>query len=161
MVNSRNHSIPSGPRTTVRRGGATRYVSRPASNPPSPKTNAAIGARIAELSGQEYYDPNSPTNNAGVERKIKELRKYISELESLIRSHETIPESGGVVFTWRKTLEQARNQLAELEGGQNGLCKRIWNGAKYILTCGSHRAQRTRKARKGKSRKQRQSRKHH
>ena len=161
MVNSRNHSIPTGPRTTVRRGSATRYVYRPASNPPSPKTNAAIGARIAELSGQEYYDPNSPTNNAGVERKIEELRKYISELESLIRSHETIPESGGVVFTWRKTLEQARNQLAELEGGQNGLCKRIWNGFMWIVTCGSHRAQRTRKARKGKSRKQRQSRKHH
>ena len=138
MVNSRNHSIPSGPRTTVRGpGGETRYASQSASN------------------------STSLENNAGVERKIEELRKYISELESLIRSHETIPESGGVVFTWRKTLEQARNQLAELEGGQNGLCKRIWNGAKYILTCGSHRAQRTRKARKGKSRKQRQSRKHH
>ena len=128
--------VNSGPRTTVRRGSATRYVSQSASN------------SILE-------------NNAGVERKIEKLRKYISELESLIRSHETIPESGGVVFTWRKTLEQVRNQLAELEGGQNGLCKRIWNGAKYILTCGSHRAQRTRKARKGKSRKQRQSRKHH
>ena len=56
----------------------------------------------------------------------------------------------------RSTYQRYANQSAKkLESMQNkGVCRRVWNGVKYVLTCGSARSQgRTRKVQKSKKQK--------
>ena len=56
----------------------------------------------------------------------------------------------------RSTYQRYVNRYSnKLESMQNkGVCRRIWNGVKYVLTCGSARSQgRTRKVQKSKKQK--------
>jgi hypothetical protein len=56
----------------------------------------------------------------------------------------------------RSTFQGYVNRYSnKLDSMQNkGVCRRIWNGVKYILTCGSARSQgRTRKVQKSKKQK--------
>jgi len=56
----------------------------------------------------------------------------------------------------RSTFQRYVNRYSnKLESMQNkGVCRRIWNGVKYVLTCGSARSQgRTRKVQKSKKQK--------
>ena len=56
----------------------------------------------------------------------------------------------------RSTFQRYVNRYSnKLDSMQNkGVCRKIWNGVKYVLTCGSARSQgRTRKVQKSKKQK--------
>jgi hypothetical protein len=90
-----------------------------------------------------------------------------AELLRAIKGALSRRPAGGTRQT-RQQLEELEAQFAQQRNGGNGgngenrsLCRRVWNGFMYVLTCGSARSQRTRKQRKNKSksRKQKQTRK--
>jgi hypothetical protein len=54
--------------------------------------------------------------------------------------------------TYQRYVNRYSNKLDSMQN--KGVCRRIWNGVKYILTCGSARSQgRTRKVQKSKKQK--------
>jgi len=54
--------------------------------------------------------------------------------------------------TYQRYVNRYSNKLDSMQN--KGVCRRIWNGVKYVLTCGSARSQgRTRKVQKSKKQK--------
>jgi hypothetical protein len=55
--------------------------------------------------------------------------------------------------TYQRYVNRYTGQLESLQGN-GGLCKKVWNGVKWVLTCGSARSQgRSRKVQKRKQQK--------
>jgi len=54
--------------------------------------------------------------------------------------------------TYQRYVNRYSNKLDSMQN--KGVCRKIWNGVKYVLTCGSARSQgRTRKVQKSKQKK--------
>jgi len=55
--------------------------------------------------------------------------------------------------TYQRYVNRYSNKLASMQNN-GGVCRKIWNGVKWVLTCGSARSQgRTRKVQKSKKQK--------
>lgn len=79
------------------------------------------------------------------------LESEISKYQKKADHCEATGNEGG-----RSTYQRYVNRYTQkLESMQNkGVCRRVWNGVKYVLTCGSARLQgRSRKVQKSKKQK--------
>jgi hypothetical protein len=83
-----------------------------------------------------------------------EQRYLESEIAKYQQRADRAAEAGneGGRSTYQRYVNRYSNKLESMQN--KGVCRRIWNGVKYVLTCGSARSQgRTRKVQKSKKQK--------